>query len=347
LIQEAKYQELRNVMESIEVVSPSEFLFHNRGKYMTSDGHYRNIRLSAEESNLYPFAKLRDILYTLLHCRRNTSTYYRATTIDQYKEQQHLTELLSEANSGYGTWDPDWEIIKIERNGEEIAVEKDDLTLWVFPHEILIPEDNAKIGKKSYIRIEKEFRELFPGFYMAIGNATNEYNRGNVVRIYWNITAAGAIPLMKNLTIELNAINIPFRFKILKNPHDFSRVDAAVLYMNKQYLRNAKNSLCKVYQIIRTHLNYPISFFSKELAPGLSLAESPPGVESFGEHRCRILAEAVYNTYKNGIRSADTRVSEIVKHYASLGIDLSRAYLNPNSLDDYDDILTGAFGKIE
>jgi hypothetical protein len=338
-----KDQELRSVIDSIEIVSPTEFLFHNLGEYLTSDGHIQNIIMAKEESNIYQFAELHNILYSLLHCRQDLSLYYRTRNIDEYDDIQQLTRLLSEANSGEGTWDPDWEIVKIERNGQEFAVKKDGLILWVFPNEIFVREGPAEVGKKSYIKIGKEFRELTPGSYSALGNATFDESQGIEVRIYWNITAGGAVPLMKKLTKEMNSIDMPFRFKILKNPHSFSRVDAAVLYINKQHLRSSRDSLSKVYQSVLTHLSYPTPLFAKELAPGLSLAESPYGIESFGEHRCRIFAEAIHYTYKYGARSLDMKVSQVMKYFFSLGIDLNRAYLNPNSVDDYDVLLKGAF----
>jgi HopA1 effector protein family len=343
MISEAKYLELSNIIKSIEIVSPTEFLFHNSGEYLTADGQKHNIRISAEESSAYPIAELHNIFYTVLHCRQDRSVFYRTSNISQYHDIRHLTELLSEANKGVGSWDPGWEIIKIEKIGGQFAVQKNGLTLWAYPKEIFVQAGTVKVGQKAHIKIGKEFRELSPGFYMANGNARSEDSSGIVVRVYWNITAAGAVPLMKNLTTELNAINLPFRFKILKNPYVFSRVDAAVLYINKQHLGNSKSSLSKVHRRIRPYLNHPTPYFAKELVPGLSLAESPRSEESFGEHRCRILAEAVYNTYKKGIRSLDAKVSEIIQYFAGSGIDINHAYLNPNSVDDYDVLLRGEF----
>lgn len=343
--QATSYHELQNIVESVEMVSPTECLLNSRGKYLTSDGHMQSIRISAAGSNICPFADLHNILYTLLHCRQDLSLYYRTVNIDQYNDIQHLTEMLSAANSGHGTWDPGWEITKMERDGQQFAVQKNGLTLWASPREIFVQEGKHEVGKKCYIKIGKEFRELLPGFYMAIGNATNDDYRenSNVVRIYWNVAAVGAVPLMKNLTTELNAVNLPFRFKVLKNPHCFSRVDAAILYIDKQYLGNSKGSLSKIYKLIRIYLYHPTSIFAKKLAPGLSLAESPRTNESFGEHRCRILAEAIYNTCKKEIRSIDAKVSEVIKYFTNLGIDLNYPYLNPNCIDDYDVLLGGAF----
>jgi len=343
MMPKAKFNELSSVIDSIKMVSSTEFLVNDRGTYLTADGHGQKLRIDRSKTNIYPFVELHEILYSILHTKQKF-LYYHTEKFDHYSDTQKLTESLSEANTGEGTWDPGWEITNIEENGQELAVQRDGLTLWVFPNEIFVEENESSVGKNCYIKIGKEFRDLLPGFYMAIGNATNNYNLENVVRIYWNITTEGAIKLTKNLTTELNLMNIPFRFKILKDPYAFSRVDAAVLYINKEYLTTSRKSLSKVYHIVGGYLNCPTPVFAKELAPGLALAESPRNShESFGENRCRILAEAIYETCKSGVMSSDAKLSEVIKYFAKLGIDLNRAYINPNSVDDYDILLSGAF----
>ena len=276
---EGKYQELRSLIDSIEFVSPTKFLFHNMGEFLTSDGQNQNIIMGEEESNIYQFTDLHDILYSILHCRQDISVDHNRGNIGEYDDIQQLTGLLSEANRGKGTWDPGWEIIKKEKNNQEFAVKKDGLILWVYSHEIFVQQGTAEVGKKSSIKIGKEFRELYPGFYTALSNATFDDKQRNEVRLYWNITARGAVSLVESLTTEMNSIKIPFRFKILKNPTSFSRADGATLYINKQYLVNSNDSLTKIYKKIVSHLNHPTSLFAKELAPGLSLAESPSGIE--------------------------------------------------------------------
>jgi len=255
MMPKAKFNELSSVIDSIKMVSSTEFLVNDRGTYLTADGHGQKLRIDRSKTNIYPFVELHEILYSILHTKQKF-LYYHTEKFDHYSDTQKLTESLSEANTGEGTWDPGWEITNIEENGQELAVQRDGLTLWVFPNEIFVEENESSVGKNCYIKIGKEFRDLLPGFYMAIGNATNNYNLENVVRIYWNITTEGAIKLTKNLTTELNLMNIPFRFKILKDPYAFSRVDAAVLYINKEYLtgsvyKDAEPELRRLRSLIR------------------------------------------------------------------------------------------------
>jgi hypothetical protein len=44
--------------------------------------------------------------------------------------------------------------------------------------------------------------------------------------------------------------------------------------------------------------------FTKFLAPGLGLAEDPGQGDSFGQHRCRLLADAMILAYEQGKKAA-------------------------------------------
>ena len=87
-------------------------------------------------------------------------------------ENKNFVELLSNANTGIGTWEPGWEIFDIEKNGR-IIVKKNELKLWILRSQF-IPSDanNITIGNKGFLAMVKEFRELLPGFYMANGNVS-------------------------------------------------------------------------------------------------------------------------------------------------------------------------------
>src|SRR5262249_30387509 len=144
--------------------------------------------------------------------------------------------------------------------------------------------------------------------------------------------------LMKYLTNELNTAKIPFRFKILNNPRSYPRADAGVLYVNKQYFQMSKRVLLRIYEKVRTYLEPSTPLFSKTLYPGLALAEDPNNNESFGQHRCRIFAEAIFTAHnKIGLDSVDEKIGEVYAYFEKLGLDLDRPYLNRRRLeDDYD-----------
>jgi len=89
------------------------------------------------------------------------------------------------------------------------------------------------------------------------------------------------------------------------------------------------------YPAIARHLKPAIPALTKRLADGLGLAEDPgPGGDSFGMHRCRLLADAVVRAHEHS-GPGGARLSDVETRFAEEGLSLDRPYLNPRSADDY------------
>jgi hypothetical protein len=160
-----------------------------------------------------------------------------------------------------------------------------------------------------------------------------------IVRIYFNLTPSGAVEVMRNLTQQLNAISIGFSFKVLYNPGDYKRYDSGVLYFDKRDYEAVSEVLQAVYQQKESHFKSEVPLFTKQLVPGLGLAEEPDqkfGVqESFGMNRCQIVANGLLEAWQQGDDSPQGRMQAILGQFSHLGIDLQRPYLNANSEDIY------------
>ncbi|MGL5835003.1 MAG: T3SS effector HopA1 family protein [Waterburya sp.] len=257
---------------------------------------------------------------------------------------------LHQSNQGQGYFDPGWQIIaseiesKTEDQTEDIlVVTKGGLTLHVNVENHLPPEaKNATIGDLVAIRLPKN--RVQNGFYMAVGNTgarqTSEQERKDVtVRIYFNLTAEGAIAIMTSLTTQLNSLAIPFSFKALYNSADYGRHDSAVLYFDSRHYEEIKQVLETVYSQQQEHFQPEIPLFTKQLAPGLALAEEPDhkfsSKDSFGTNRCQIIANGLLAANQSENDTPESRLSAIAKEFDSLGIELERCYLNANSEDIY------------
>jgi hypothetical protein len=79
--------------------------------------------------------------------------------------------------------------------------------------------------------------------------------------------------------------------------------------------------------------------FTKLLAPGLACAEEPDQKfgeqESFGTHRCQIIANGLIAAWQQGDDSPEGRMASIFKHFSLQKIQLQCPYLNPRSQDIY------------
>ena len=95
---------------------------------------------------------------------------------------------------GKGSWESGWKVNKFERDGR-LSINNES-NFYGFQLSQFIPVDKGiETGKEGYIPMVKEFRRLLPGFYVANSNEPFE-GKAPLVRIYWNISFLGAIPLM-------------------------------------------------------------------------------------------------------------------------------------------------------
>ncbi|MDF5717096.1 MAG: T3SS effector HopA1 family protein [Rhizonema sp. NSF051] len=250
-------------------------------------------------------------------------------------------ELLHKSNNGIGYFDPNWQVVGLEPDGS-LAVIKGGLTLYV--EREYLKEPTMPSVKGGNIAIWMPKNRLQNGFYIALSNVGQEqlgYPDADlgVGRIYFNLTPSGAIALMKSLTLQLNAVAIPFSFQVLSHPSAYGRYDSGILYFERNDYPSVREVLQDVYLEHQSHFHKPVPLFTKFLAPGLSLAEEPTQKfalrESFGLNRCHVVATALLEAWQKGKNSTEERINTICQHFSRQGIDLQRPYLNPYSEDIY------------
>jgi hypothetical protein len=246
-----------------------------------------------------------------------------------------FVEALSAANSGSGYWEGGWEA-RTMVNGK-VAVRKGGLELWARSEDCLHPEGGViASGTQLRLRLPKEYPSISPGFYTASGDVPlDPEDSQTLVRMYWNLTAEGAVPFVRYATLALNRAHLPFRLKVVNNPARFTRCDAAVVYVPKSDYEAAAEVLEKVYPKVATSLRQGIPALTKPLASGIGLAEDPDQGESFGLHRCQLLAQGMIRAHEQGKKSAKERLQAVVDRFAEDGISLEAPFLNPDSSDDY------------
>lgn len=312
-----------------------------------SVAHFQKMPLEIQQK--YLSLQLRSFLYGIYyngslrsHLAKDTDT----DTVTLHRDLENNTMLgvdlklymqLHESNQGDGYFDSGWLVLRQEED-DSLAVKKGELTLHIKPAEHLQPEQKeAKVGDKVAILMPRNLVQN--GFYMAVGNnGAQGYKTGyeNTVRIYFNLTPQGAVAVMKQLTQQLNAISVPFSFKVLYNPADYGRYDSGVLYFEKNDYEIIQPILNAIYTLNQDDFYPDIPLFTKELAPGLSVAEEPDRKfaerESFGMNRCQIIANGLLSALQN---SPEGRLNAILEQFTLLNLDVQRPYLNANSEDIY------------
>ena len=177
-----------------------------------------------------------------------------------------------------------------------------------------------------------------PGYYVAIGNGETDDHREDTerrVRFYWHLVASGAVPFVATVSTTLNTLGIPFRAKVLNDPASYRRADAGVLYIDRRFLHDTREAIPNIYRAVSPHLRPQVPLFTKPLAPGLGLAEDPVNGSSFGQHRCQLIAQALWQSFTQLDSDKDLRAATLAVSFQQAGLDPLYPYLEPRSTDCY------------
>jgi hypothetical protein len=326
--------QLEAAVEAVEVLSPTTYAWFDR----------RSPRLAPRIVRAMTPRTARDYLHYTLQRRLYVDFYCQGFPIPAEEDDfpafpQGMTPFLwalSSANAGTGCREGNWEIRAVEENA--LLARKDGLDVWAWTTDCLItPGNSFEVGTRIALCLPKEFLNMSPGFYVALGNRELQLDDSDpVVRFYWHLTADCAAAFVGSATTRLNAEDLPFRLKVLRDPSLYTRCDAGVVYTRKRDYRAISRILAEVYSEVSGSLESGIPAFTKFLAPGLGLAEDPGDGQSFGEHRCQLLAEALIATHESGIRSLRERTRAVADRLERTGLDLAAVFLNPGSRDEYD-----------
>ena len=269
-------------------------------------------------------AHFAELIYRICHGRQET---LRAGGPARGKDEALAREFvarLSNANGGVGPEHDRWTVCAVEDDGR-LAVELDGLMLWVDPQPGAAPGDQVRV------RLPKEYRNLYPGHYVVIGDA----DRGELfqpLRLYWNVPAEGAETLVRWVSATFNRSKVPFRLKLLSEPAAYCRADAAILYMASEHRGEGAALVKDVYLKMVTLMHPAVSAFVLALAPGLGLAEDPLDSGSFGVHRSRLLASLLYDAL-----ALNDPLAGVAAALETAGYPLDRFHLNPGSAESYQD----------
>ena len=70
--------------------------------------------------------------------------------------------------------------------------------------------------------------------------------------------------------------------------------------------------------------------FTRELAPGVGLAEDHRDGGSFGARRCALLADAIVCAHEHGLTKRDERLESVGGRFAEGGVLIDAPYLEPS-----------------
>ncbi|HEX8156281.1 MAG TPA: lanthionine synthetase LanC family protein [Solirubrobacteraceae bacterium] len=332
-------RQVQQVVGAVEITSPTSFTWFGAPSGQLPARVRREIDAAVARSHL--LFTLRNHLYKDFYCVGFASRM--APEVGEASvscQETQLTRELARANRGCGYWQPGW--VVTGRHDEMVVVRRDGLELWIATEDCR-PCAGGSIAPASDValRLPNGSCELSPGYYSAMSDEAldPEGRGGTLVRLYWNVAPASAACLMIAITSHLNAARLPFRLKILSDALSYGRCDTAVLYMLKDDLKAGARELARAYAEALDGLRPGTPAFTKEIAHGVSLAEDAGDGESFGQHRCELLAEGLIRASEHGHRKLEQRMASVEGTFAQAGVDFELPYLRHGSADDYDLVL--------
>lgn len=326
--------ELLKIFRAIEIVSPTSFSFAGR---LFSSGDSALSAWSTSPAQNPLIAQLAQQVYGSCYCKRFNGKLPDEQFVSPPPDDNMMAE-LSAAHTGRERWDVGWQTHRLLSSGQIIA-QKGAYTRLFWPGEFVSHEGPGmamREGARISVYAPRESREMQPGFYFVFSETiADQQDDYNLLRFYWHVKQSGAPLLVQLITQEFNRFQVPFRFKSLAGRTLYQRSDAAVLYINKRFYHLSVELLPDIRHELRKHLGVDTPLFTKPLAPGLGLAEEPGNGESFGQNRCRILAEGIWNAYEKDLQTEQERLQEVRQQFERNGLTLDFPFLNPNSSDQY------------
>jgi hypothetical protein len=324
--------QFEDAVRAVEILSPTRYAW--LGEPAEPLPEHVESRLSEEDARGYLLYGLETRLYGDFYLHGHATVSQQHEAIDAVRGDPVLVESLSRAHSGKGCWEPGWKLLG--REDDRVVVERGGLVLRATRAECRgLPAAGARQGIEIEVRYPKDLLRASPGFYTALGDRPFDGSDG-IVRIYWNLTAEGAVTFVREATRLLNKAKSGARFKVANDPRLYDRCDAAVVYLPRADALRARKVVRGLHAAVAAWLGPQVPAFTRRLAGGVGLAEDPGGALSFGQSRCHVLADGLIRAYERGAASVAARVEVVRETFEEQGLDPHAPYLGPGSAGGYD-----------
>jgi hypothetical protein len=283
---------------------------------------------------------LRNAIYLRAFARELTGDSFPASSVSA----ADLARQLSAANQGRDRWASGWRIERIAENGGVVAVSGNLRRSFSSGEYSLTFTERLppRVGMAATVLFVQESLTMQPGVYYAFGDSVPDVPaEDDGLRAYFH-SPEGLLPdLYFHLTGQLNRLEIPFTLKTLLAPHDRDRSDATVLYVPREHRSRVELLLREMPPSLLSRMRPRTPLFTLPLAPGIGMAESPGGGESFGMHRSRLVAEGILDARREGKEDEQARLQAVNQRFRAAGIDPAhphvtrRAVLSETNVADW------------
>lgn len=289
--------------------------------------------LDAETAREYLVHRLGLDLYVGFYCPGRPVPVPRVP-YDSGIGSPELVQALMAANDGGGCWEPAWRVHAV--GSGELWVARGELRFRARRDQVRAGDGRSLApGVAVQVHHPKELLRRSPGFYMALANVALPEDEP-VLRLYWNLDVEGAVAFVAAGTRVLNRHGVPARLKVINDSASYRyRCDAGVLYIPRRAFDALHPLVAGLHKTLRRHLGRAVPALTKPLAHGLGLAEDTARGDSFGQHRCALIAEGLVRAHELGAVTPAARAEQVEACFVAHGIDPAAPYLAPGSRHTY------------
>lgn len=265
----------------------------------------------------------------------------RVVALQQHLYQHYYAAFDMTAHEPRAVWQPDtapplvsgpWRVLEQLQDGALMA-QRGTLVRRLEPGEYLFDGVPARAGRHSLVTRHRPrwSRQLDPAFHYLFGATESDVCTDEaLVRYYFAPHADQLEALVTRLQHMLDHARLPFMLKYPLEPRALSRRDAVVLYVGARHAHATHARLATLVREFARWLRPVHALWTQPLAPGLSFAQDPNGDLSFGESRCRALAQGMLDAAKANDGDA---LSHVQASFEAAGIDWSMPHLEQDDED--------------
>lgn len=224
--------------------------------------------------------------------------------------------------------EPGWQLVRRRSDGRWLA-EQAGLRIVVAPEQ-LAPPGRGAAGEVVGVRFPARRPSLAPGFFSVVGSRGAPLDE-SVTRFYLNPRLDSAPEVFGHVVARLEDAEVPYGAKTLSRPADYGRYDGTVAYVATRDASAVESALGDLALDVGEALAPGTPLLARRLGRGLATAHDPAqrGARplSFGEHRCRTIAEALAAAHARGLEPEQAR-GAVAAALAAAGIDPARPHEN-------------------
>jgi hypothetical protein len=329
------------LLDSVEIVSPSAFRMGGEQVFETDKLSSMSFPQSEGSPPEPGMRQLRDAVASMVYVAAYARVYQGGPVAVEGFPAAPVADpafvgALSAANRGATRWDAGWKVYQAEANGA-VHVRKGETATLAQAGQYATGGFGLGAGVGSYVQllVSHESTAAQPGWYHALGETVmGDHDTARIGRLYFHVPAGEAPWLVGALTGALNRYRVPFRLKTPVDPAHLDRTDGLVLYVPRRFVAVAMRLVLALSPELKKKLTPGTPLFARELRPGLSAADDPGTGESFGQSRCRLVADAIL---EGGAGPPDpaARTEALRRRFRREGLDAERPHLAAGLAERY------------